>query len=76
MASAQVIRTVGEHAEYGAFAARLLGADEALLKKTLEQKLIEARGERVWSPMSVEKALDARNSMAKAVFGWPQKMAG
>ena len=49
-------------------AASLLGADEALLKKTLENKLIEARGERVWSPLNERQAIDARNSMAKALY--------
>jgi len=65
---AEVDRSPTVRAELG-HAARLLGADPDLLKKTLEQKLIEARGERVWSPLSVDKAYDARNSMAKAIYG-------
>jgi myosin-1 len=49
-------------------AAKLLGADPATLKKSLENKLIEARGERLWSPLNERQATDARNSMAKAIY--------
>jgi myosin heavy subunit len=65
---AEVDKNATVRAELG-HAARLLGADPDTLKKCLEQKLIEARGERVWSPLSVDKSFDARNSMAKAIYG-------
>jgi len=50
-------------------AARLLGVESAVLQRCLEHKLVEARSERVWTPLGIEKATDARNSMAKAVYG-------
>lgn len=50
-------------------AASLLGVGEAALVEALEKKLIETRNERVRSPLSAEKAGDARNSMAKAIYG-------
>jgi hypothetical protein len=50
-------------------AARLLGVDTPALQRCMEQKLIETRSERVWSPLTVEKAVDSRNAMAKAMYG-------
>jgi hypothetical protein len=50
-------------------AANLLQVDEAALRNSMEQKLIETRNERVRSPLSAEKAGEARNSMAKAIYG-------
>ena len=50
-------------------AATLLGIPPESLKKCLEQKLIDTGKERVWMPLPPEKATDARNSMAKAVYG-------
>jgi len=50
-------------------AARLLGCEPDLLKKCLEQKLRRTTTEIVWSPLTPEGATDARNSMAKAIYG-------
>jgi myosin heavy subunit len=50
-------------------AAALLGVTPEALQLAMEQKLIETRNERVRSPLSVEKAVDGRNSMAKAIYG-------
>lgn len=50
-------------------AARLLQVDAVALQNSMEEKMIETRNERVKSPLSVEKAVDARNSMAKAMYG-------
>ena len=50
-------------------AAANLGVTPEALQLALEQKLIETRNERVRSPLSAEKATDARNSLAKAIYG-------
>lgn len=48
--------------------AMLLGADEEQLRDALTQRTIEARGDRVRSPLNREMAIYARDALAKAVY--------
>lgn len=49
-------------------ASRLLGVDPQKLRSALENKLLNTGRERLVSPLNHEKAIDARNSMAKAIY--------
>ena len=66
--SCRLTRSSVVEAELG-YAAELLGVGRDDLQLALECKLIETRNERVRSPLSAEKAIDGRNSMAKAIYG-------
>ncbi|RYY36940.1 hypothetical protein EON62_01420, partial [archaeon] len=50
-------------------ASRLLGVEPKDLCNSLKMKLIQGATERMWSPMMPQKAIETRNSMAKAVYG-------
>ena len=50
-------------------AASMWGVDALRLQKSLEERIIETRSERVNSPVSAEGAVAVRNSMCKAVYG-------
>lgn len=56
------------------WAAHLLQISPAGLQKALTSRITEARSERVYSPLSIDQALDARDAFAKslysALFNW------
>uniref|UniRef100_UPI0000F1DFE7 unconventional myosin-Ic isoform 1 n=2 Tax=Danio rerio TaxID=7955 RepID=UPI0000F1DFE7 len=51
------------------FLSQLLGVDGSVLKAALTHKKIVAKGEEMISPLSLEQALSARDSFAKAIYG-------
>jgi len=50
-------------------AARILGVDGSALRGALSQKVIQSGTERITTQLSVERAADARNSLARALYG-------
>lgn len=50
-------------------AADLLGVDEAMLKKALTERAVLIRGETITSPLSPTKATDARDAIARTIYG-------
>ncbi|XP_050965134.1 unconventional myosin-Ic isoform X1 [Labeo rohita] len=51
------------------YLSQLLGVDGSVLKEALTHKKIVAKGEEMISPLSLEQALSARDSLAKAIYG-------
>ncbi|KAA0717237.1 Unconventional myosin-Ic [Triplophysa tibetana] len=51
------------------YLSQLLGVDGSVLKDALTHKKIVAKGEEMISPLSLEQALSARDSLAKAIYG-------
>ncbi|TRY57362.1 hypothetical protein DNTS_024948 [Danionella cerebrum] len=51
------------------FLSQLMGVDALVLKEALTHRKIVAKGEEMISPLSLEQALSARDSMAKAIYG-------
>lgn len=49
--------------------ASLLGVPSAVLGEALVNKVIDTGSDRVSTPLTADKAVDARNSLARAVFG-------
>uniref|UniRef100_A0A8C1FR21 Unconventional myosin-Ic n=1 Tax=Cyprinus carpio carpio TaxID=630221 RepID=A0A8C1FR21_CYPCA len=58
--------TTGPQLQY---LSQLLGVDGSVLKEALTHKKIVAKGEEMISPLSLEQALSARDSLAKAIYG-------
>lgn len=56
------------------WAAHLLQISSTGLQRALTSRMTEARAERVFSPLSIDQALDARDAFAKslysALFNW------
>ncbi|XP_076273553.1 unconventional myosin 10A isoform X2 [Rhynchophorus ferrugineus] len=50
------------------WAAHLLQISATGLQRTLTSRITEARAERVFSPLSIDQALDARDAFAKALY--------
>ncbi|XP_052412896.1 unconventional myosin-Ic isoform X1 [Carassius gibelio] len=51
------------------YLSQLLGVDGSVLKEALTHKKMVAKGEEMISPLSLEQALSARDSLAKAIYG-------
>ncbi|KAM9539600.1 unconventional myosin-Ic-like isoform 2-T2 [Salvelinus alpinus] len=51
------------------YLSKLLGVDGAALREALTHKKITAKGEEMISPLSFEQAVEARDALAKAVYG-------
>ncbi|XP_073695712.1 unconventional myosin-Ic isoform X1 [Garra rufa] len=51
------------------YLSQLLGVDGSVVKEALTHKKIVAKGEEMISPLSLEQALSARDSLAKAIYG-------
>ncbi|XP_026105337.1 unconventional myosin-Ic-like isoform X2 [Carassius auratus] len=51
------------------YLSQLLGVNGSVLKEALTHKKIVAKGEEMISPLSLEQALSARDSLAKALYG-------
>lgn len=51
------------------FAARLLGVDLDLFKAALTERVIVARGQEIRTPMTVDRAVDARDALSKTLYG-------
>ena len=49
--------------------ARLMGVDEEKLKSALLQRMVVTRSEQIAVPLSPEKAVDARDALAKTLYG-------
>ncbi|XP_016142238.1 unconventional myosin-Ic-like isoform X1 [Sinocyclocheilus grahami] len=58
--------TTGPQLQY---LSQLLGVDWSVLQEALTHKKIVAKGEEMISPLSLEQALSARDSLAKAIYG-------
>uniref|UniRef100_A0A673FRV7 Unconventional myosin-Ic n=1 Tax=Sinocyclocheilus rhinocerous TaxID=307959 RepID=A0A673FRV7_9TELE len=58
--------TTGPQLQY---LSQLLGVDGSVLQEALTHKKIVAKGEEMISPLSLEQALSARDSLAKAIYG-------
>ena len=52
-----------------ALCARLLGVDEEKLTIALTERVIVARGQEIKTQLTVDKAVDARDALAKTVYG-------
>lgn len=50
------------------WAAHLLQISLSGLQRALTSRFTEARSERVYSPLSIDQALDARDAFAKALY--------
>jgi len=50
-------------------AAELLGVDEVMLKRALTERAVSIRGETIKSPLSPTKATDARDAIARTIYG-------
>jgi myosin V len=51
------------------YAAKLLGVDEDQLRCALTQRIVIARGESIMTRLTTDKASDARDALAKTVYG-------
>eukprot|EP00751_Fragilariopsis_kerguelensis_P003632 CAMPEP_0170814840 /NCGR_PEP_ID=MMETSP0733-20121128/37986_1 /TAXON_ID=186038 /ORGANISM="Fragilariopsis kerguelensis, Strain L26-C5" /LENGTH=1580 /DNA_ID=CAMNT_0011173051 /DNA_START=245 /DNA_END=4987 /DNA_ORIENTATION=+ len=50
-------------------AARLLGVDIEKIEFALTQRLVVARGEEIKTELTIDKAIDARDALAKTIYG-------
>ena len=66
--SGQEIATIAENTTVE-FAAKLLGVDVDKLITALTIRIIEARGDKIRTPLQPDKAADARDALAKTVYG-------
>nr|XP_055055750.1 unconventional myosin-Ic isoform X1 [Misgurnus anguillicaudatus] len=51
------------------YLSQLLGVDGSVLKEALTHRKMVAKGEEMISPLSLEQAISARDSLAKAIYG-------
>jgi len=51
------------------FSARLLGVDTELFKAALTERVIVARGQEIRTPLTVDRAMDARDALSKTLYG-------
>lgn len=51
------------------YASRLLGVDEGKLKVALTERIIVARGQEIRTNLTPDKAVDARDALAKTIYG-------
>ncbi|XP_071526723.1 unconventional myosin-XV isoform X1 [Panulirus ornatus] len=58
---------IGSDAEIK-WASHLLQIDDTGIKRALTTKITEARNERVFTPLNIDQALDARDAVAKALY--------
>ncbi|XP_042230048.1 unconventional myosin-XV-like [Homarus americanus] len=58
---------IGSEAEIK-WASHLLQIDDVGIKRALTTKITEARNERVFTPLNIDQALDARDAVAKALY--------